>query len=222
MAQNQTKMAASAAPYNKLVLALYDFYVIQFSNRYVWQCPSSHMLDFYNRHIWTNHLDVGVGTGYFLDKCQIPSQTPLIALFDLNPNSLETTARRLQRYRPTTHVGDVWEPLNLRPPRFDSIALNYLLHCLAGDMTEKAAVFANLRPLLNPGGTVFGSTILGQGVHHNRLARKLMAVYNAKGIFGNVNDTAQGLEAALAANFQSYHIDIKGCVALFSATTWGT
>lgn len=215
--QSAETMAASAAPYNKFVLSFYDLYVIQFSNTFVWQCPSAHILDFYNQHISANHLDVGVGTGYFLDKCQFSIPDPRVALLDLNPNSLEATAKRLQRYQPTTHVGNILDSIKLPPPRFDSIGINYLLHCLPGDMLSKGAVFYHLAPLLTPGGVLFGSTILGQGVPHNVLGRTLMQVYNAKGIFGNFNDNLDDLDDVLAANFPTYSIHVKGCVAFFSA-----
>ena len=217
MPQSPDKMAASAVPYNKFILSIYDLYVIQFSNSFVWQCPSTRILEFYNAHISANHLDVGVGTGYFLDRCRFPTASPRIALLDLNPNTLDTTSQRLQRYGVETYVGDVLKPIASPAPGFDSIGLNYLLHCLAGDMNAKSAVFQNLRPLLNPSGVLFGSTILGEGVPHNFLGRKLMQTYNAKGIFGNVHDNVHDLEAALAANFNSHAVEVQGCVALFHA-----
>lgn len=216
--QHHTKMAASAVAYTKFVLSIYDRYVIQFSNSFVWQCPSARILEVYNQHVSANHLDIGVGTGYFLDHCRFPTPTPRIALLDLNPNTLDTTYHRLQRYQPETYVGDVLEPIALPSPGFDSIGLNYVLHCLAGDMSHKSAVFQNLRPLLNPNGVLFGSTILGEGVPHNFLARKLRQGYNARGIFGNRHDNVDDLDAALAANFTAHAIEIRGCVALFHAT----
>lgn len=101
---------AGAAIYSKLVLSVYDVVVIKFSNRWAWRCPSSVILDFYNEHISDNHLDVGVGTGYFLDKFSFASATPRIALVDLNRNSLGKTADRLSRFYPTTHL--VLRPVN--------------------------------------------------------------------------------------------------------------
>ncbi|MEZ4728190.1 MAG: class I SAM-dependent methyltransferase [Caldilineaceae bacterium] len=207
--------AAGAAAYNKVVLALYDWYVIAFSNTMAWRCPSRRLLDFYNQHITDRHLDVGVGTGYFLDRCRFPVAQPTLALLDLNPNSLAVTAKRLQRYRPTTQIGNVLDPVAMAEAPFASIGLNYLLHCLPGTMTSKAIAFQHLRPLLQEQGHVFGATILGQGVQHNLLGRKLMQIYNAKGIFGNGEDTAPALERALAAHFSHHTIAVVGCVALF-------
>jgi ubiquinone/menaquinone biosynthesis C-methylase UbiE len=86
--------------------ASYDLAVLQFSNSFVWQCSSHVLLDFYNQHISDKHLDIGVGTGYFLDRCRFPSTTPEIALFDLNPHSLAKSAKPLRRYNPSCYMGN--------------------------------------------------------------------------------------------------------------------
>lgn len=64
-------------------------------------------------------------------------------------------------------------------------------------------------------GKVFGTTILGQAVRQNAIAKKLMNVYNAKGIFGNANDTAADLERILKDNSRDYSLRMVGCVAFF-------
>ena len=212
--------AAGAAIYSKPLLSGYDLWVLGFSNTFVWRCPTRVMLDFYNEHISPRHLDVGVGTGYFLDKCTFPSPNPAIALADLNENSLQVTAHRIRRYRPTVHVANVLEPMSIAPGGFDSIGLNFLLHCLLGDIATKAVVFRNVKPLVNPaGGVVFGSTILGVGVRHNAIGRALMRLYNAKRIFSNRTDSGSGLERVLAETFRDYSMQVVGCVALFAGRT---
>jgi len=207
---------SGAAVYTKPLLSIYDLYVLGFSNTFVWKCPSHLILDFYNEHVSERHLDVGVGTGYFLDKCKFPTDNPTIDLADLNRNSLNTTAKRLQRYNPTIHIFNVLEPLRIEPANFHSIALNYLLHCLPGNMLSKEVVFRNLKPLLEQNnGVLFGTTILGREIEQNFLAKTLMRIYNSKGIFGNVDDNAADLENILKANFRDYTIRVVGCVAFF-------
>jgi len=206
-----------AAAYTPATLALYDLAVLRFSNSFVWQCPSHLLLDSYNQHISEKHLDVGVGTGYFLDKCRFPSAAPQIALLDLNPNSLAKSAKRLRRYNPSCYWGDALHRIDIGMSDFDSISLNYLLHCLPGNLASKSVVFENVRPLLRDGGVLFGSTILGEGVPHNPLAKHLMKIYNAKGIFSNLSDRQSDLEAGLKAHFDEHTISIVGSVALFSA-----
>ena len=105
---------------------------------------------------------------------------------------------------------------DLGSARFASVALNGVLHCLPASPETKAAVFRNLRPLLEDGGVVFGSTILGSGVEHGRLARMALARYNREGFFTNLRDDLDGLERALAP-FADRHIDVRGSFALFAA-----
>jgi Methyltransferase domain len=206
-----------AAAYTPLALALYDLAVLGFSNSFVWQCSSHVLLDFYNEHISDHHLDIGVGTGYFLDRCRFPSTAPKIALFDLNPHSLAKSAKRLRRYNPSCYMGNALQPIDIGRSGFDSISLNYLLHCLPGNLASKSIVFEHVKPLLREDGVIFGSTILGEGVRHNRLAKQLIKIYNVKGIFSNLSDRQSDLESGLKAHFDEPTIHIAGCVALFSA-----
>jgi Methyltransferase domain len=206
-----------AAVYTPFTLALYDLAVLRFSNSFVWECPSQVLLDFYNQHISDRHLDIGVGTGYFLDQCRFPSTSPKIALLDLNPHCLARSAKRLRRYNPSCHMGNVLQRIDIGMSDFDSISLNYLLHCLPGNLASKSIVFSHVKPLLRDGGVIFGATILGEGVRHNLLARQLMKTYNAKGSFSNLSDRQSDLEAGLKAHFDEHTIYLQGSVALFRA-----
>ena len=215
--QSDEDAAKGAAIYTPLNLALYDLFVVGFSNSSVWRCSRQKILDLYNQHISDRHLDIGVGTGYFLDRCRFPSSAPTLALLDLNPNSLAKTAKRLRRYTPSCHSGNVLHPIDIGVSNFASIGLNYLLHCLPGNLQSKSVVFEHVKPLLREGGVLFGSTILGAGTQRNFLARKLMKAYNEKGIFSNVSDRREDLEAGLKTHFVECTIRVEGCVALFSA-----
>lgn len=206
----------AAAVYTPLTLALYDLAVLRLSNSFVWQCASHVLLDFYNQHISDKHLDIGVGSGYFLDRCRFPSNAPKIALFDLNRHSLAKSAKRLRRYNPSCYMGNALQRIDIGMSGFDSISLNYLLHCLPGNLASKSIVFEHVKSLLRNGGVIFGSTILGEGVRHNPLARQLMKIYNARGIFSNLSDRQSDLEAGLKAHFDEHTIHIAGCVALFT------
>ncbi len=68
-------------------------------------------------------------------------------------------------------------------------------------MTTKAKAIKNAGMALKPGGTLFGATILGKEVPHNAFGKKLMAVYNKKGIFSNTNDSADTLRSVLDEHF---------------------
>lgn len=210
--------APGQAVYRPWVLYAYDLYVLKLSCSLAWRCPASELLEQYNRLIRGKHLDVGVGTGYFLDRCRFPVENPEVHLLDLNANSLRHAARRLARYRPTEHLGDVLEPID-SSESFDSVGLGFLLHCLPGTMQEKGRAMRGLSKLLTPDGVLFGSTILGRGVPHNAMARKLLRIYNERGIFGNSTDDEPALREALGAAFERVDVRIVGCVALFEART---
>jgi Methyltransferase domain len=203
--------------YTPLVLRAYDLVVLGFSNRFAWRCPSATMLERYERYVARRHLDLGIGTGWYLDRCTWPVEQPEITLLDLNENSLSVAARRLARYAPRMVRANALDPLPLGDARFESAAANYLLHCLPGPIESKAAALAaNVRPYLESSGVLFGSTILGRGVTHTRIGRRLMKVYNAKGIFSNADDDERGLEEGLAATFTDVEIEVVGAVALFA------
>ncbi len=209
--------------YSPFILSIYDLLVVWFENNFVWRCPSGEILAFYNRHISGNHLDVGVGTGYFLDKCRFPTATPQISLLDLNPNALRFVSRRIRRYRPTTYLADVLKPIPHPLPLFDTIGMNFLLHCLPGTLAVKGSlVFQHLKVFLKPEGLLFGSTILGQGVKFGALGKLFMWVYNSYLIPGarvlyNVDDRLQDLESALAEHFEQYSVHLQATVAFFTA-----
>jgi 2-polyprenyl-3-methyl-5-hydroxy-6-metoxy-1,4-benzoquinol methylase len=199
------------------MLAFYDLFVLGYLCRFMWKCRSRHLLDLYNQHVTSNHLDVGVGTGYFLDHCRFPTDTPRIALMDLNTNSLDVTSKRLSRYAPVAYRRDVLEPIAIDTQPFDSVAINGLLHCLPGTMRTKSVVFDHLQPLLNPGGVVFGCTILNKGVKKSRPAQWTMNRLNRKKVFANLEDDLEDLRAELSHRFQDNDVQVIGCMALFWA-----
>jgi hypothetical protein len=203
--------------YTPFTLRVYDLFVLGFSNRFVWRCRSSEMLGQYDSHVGARHLDVGVGTGWFLDHCRWPVESPTITLLDLNENSLSAASDRIRRYAPATVQANVLERVDLGEAQFDSIGANYLFHCLPGKLGEKAAkVVSNLRPYLASGGVFFGSTILGRDVSHNLPGRRLMSLYNRKRIFSNLEDDQRGLEQGLASELTDVQIEVVGAVALFA------
>ncbi len=210
------QIEAGQAVYTTRTLALYDFVVLGVSNQFIWRCPTRRIEEHYNRHLTANHLDVGVGTGYFLDRCRFPTDSPRVALMDLNSDVLEFASRRIARYRPEQHRRNVLAPIEFDGGKFDSVGINYLLHCLPGSLQSKSIALDHLKELMNPGARIFGSTLLQGGVMRNWAARRLMSIYNTKGIFSNLRDDLEGLKRELGLRFQDVSIEIVGCVALFS------
>lgn len=216
MQPTQEQVLAGQAVYTQGVLSVYDSLVLGVSNRCIWKCPSSKIEELYNINITSNHLDVGVGTGYFVDRCKFPSYPPRVALMDLNTNTLSFASKRIARYNPETYRQNILEKIDSAMEAFDSVGVNYLFHCVPGGMIEKAVAFDHLKTVMNPGARIFGSTILQGCVQRNWVARKLMALYNENGIFFNVEDNLADLEMALCQRFADVILEVVGCVALFS------
>lgn len=97
------------------------------------------------------------------------------------------------------------------------MGLSNVLHCLPGTIRTKSAVFEHLEVLLNPGGTLFGSTALYGGVPQTWLSRRMMDAYNEDRLFSNAEDDLTGLKWALSQHLSNVVIETVGCVALFSA-----
>lgn len=214
--RNSKSVEAGQAVYNKQVLFIYDLWVLGFSNSFLWRCPTELLRKEFSKNVTNNHLDVGVGTGYYLDKC-LNNIGRRLALLDLNPKSLESAASRISRFKPEIYRANVLDTLDLQCHKFDSISMNYLLHCLPGTLEEKSFVFENLSSYLNDNGIIFGSTILGKDIEVGYLAKKLMSIYNRKGIFDNGQDSLSVLSSSLHKSFKEVDIKVIGCVAIFTA-----
>ncbi len=216
ISDNPASTDAGQAVYSPLVLGIYDLWVVKLSCSYVWRCPANVMLTHYERFVGRRHLDVGVGTGYFLDRARF-GEAPTLTLFDLNENSLRHTASRVARYAPTIIRGDILEAADAPRGQFDSIAMNFLLHCLPDGGDGKWKAFDHLIPALAPGGVLFGSTLIGAPEPSARVPRRLMNVYNERGIFSNRRDSLELLTKELQARFGEVHVRMEGLTALFHA-----
>ena len=204
------------AGYNPFLLAIYDPWVLGFMARVVWRCPTPPVVHRYRRNVGHRHLDVGPGTGYFLDKAGLSPETE-VTLLDPNPNVLAHVSRRLPAMNLTTVEADVLKPLPVEGP-FDSAALSYVLHCLPGPQPHKAAAIRNVATVLAPDGTLFGGTVLGSSEQHTPQARAVLWAFNRNGAFDNLGDTEEGLRRILEESFQNVEIDVIGSLAIFTAT----
>ena len=202
--------------YNAAMLAIYDVWVLKFMTKAVWKVPVAEGVDRYRKYVGHRHLDVGPGTGYFLDEANPPGDTE-ITLLDPNLTVLRHAAKRLERWHPVTVEADVMKPLPIEEP-FDSAALSFVLHCLRGPEGNKGFAVRNIADVLGPEGVLFGGTVLGLSSHHTKPARAFIRGANKQGGFDNVDDTAEGLRRILDASFKTVDIVVIGSAALFAAT----
>ena len=200
---------------------MYDTVVLRWSNTLVWRCPSERLLAHYNSHLGARHLDIGPGTGWYLQHATYPTPNPMVVLLDLNPNTLQMTTARLadRGITAAAHTGSILAPLPTGSGVFDSVAANFvLLHCVPGTWAEKGQAFGHIAQVLAYDGVFFGSTILDTGAHHTPLSRALNSLYNGPiTLFHNRGDDLDGLHTALAAAFEEVGITVVGAVAIFTA-----
>ncbi len=202
--------------YTRPVLRMYDPFVLGFAARYVWRCPTPRLVDRYRQHISARHLDIGPGTGYFLERSGLPEGSR-VTILDPNPNVLGYVSRRLRHLDVTAVEADVLKPLPVDGP-FDSAALHLVIHCLPGPISRKAGAVAHVAAVLAPTGVFFGASVLGTTGSHTWLARRYLSFFNRQGGFDNLGDTEGGLHEILGASFEQVDLEIVGSIALFVAS----
>jgi hypothetical protein len=87
--------------YTRWLLRLYDPLVIGHIARIVWRCPVANLQAGYLEHIRDGHLDVGPGTGYFLEHAGMPVGSR-VTILDPNRNVLRHAVARLRDLASTT------------------------------------------------------------------------------------------------------------------------
>jgi len=212
------KAHRAAALYSKLLLSVYDLYVYKFAAPIAFRCPVENMEALYRKYCAKQHLEIGVGTGHFLQKAHEWRLLQDITLLDLNPNCLQITAEKLTGLTVSCHEANILKPLNLGNKRFGSVGLNFVLHCVPGSFKEKGVVFKSLKPYLLPEAVVFGSTAIYKSQQKNLLAPVVMNAYNALGIFNNKQDEKQDLIDGLSAEFKYVNIEQIGNILFFVAS----
>jgi len=211
-----TKIRRSQQYFNKLSLIFYDFILYGIVSKYAWGSSIQRLDAHYKKYVTSNHLEVGVGTGYLLNRVVFDSTQPRLVLMDLSVPCLEKTKRKVSRYKPTTYVQNLLEPIQHAIPVFDSISINYVMHCIPGNLKEKTIALTHLKTLLSQHGVLFGTTVLSEGVAKNFLAKPAMWLLNLLGVFNNHQDNTQDLKTHLEKNFQVLEFQVVGVTAFFA------
>ncbi len=201
--------------YSRALLRLYDPLVLGPIARFVWRFPTKEQVRLYREHIRPIHLDVGPGTGYFLEHAGFPDDSR-VTILDPNANVLRYVTRRLRRLDVTAVQADVLKPLPAPGP-FESAALSLVLHCLPGPMARKSLAIENIARVMAPGGVLFGASVLGRSANHTRLGRAFLWAFNKRGAFDNLDDTEAGLRDILGRSFRNVELQTIAGTAIFVA-----
>jgi SAM-dependent methyltransferase len=202
--------------YTRGFLVVYDAWVIGVAARAIWRCPTPRLVEGYRQHIRDRHLDVGPGTGYFIEKSGLLEGSH-VTIVDPNRSVLAHASRRLRGFDVTAVEADALKPLPVNGP-FDSAALHMVIHCLPGPMARKAAAVANVAAVLAPDGVLFGASVLGTSGPQTWLSRRVLSAFNRQGGFDNLDDSEDGLREILAASFDHVELEVVGSVGIFAAT----
>ncbi len=211
--ERRTKI--SQAYFNPVMNYFYDFFLYRFISEYFWGCKTSRLIDRYKQNAKYRHLEVGAGTGFLLDKYN-PKDIDL-TLMDLSQAFLEKSSRRLIRYTPNLIRQNILYDIPWGDNKFDSISVNYVMHCVVGDFKSKGIAFGNIKSLLTDNGVLYGVTVL-KTPESSLLAKLFMGFLNVSGVFNCGLDNAGDLERELNKVFDYVCVDLASSAALFFAT----
>ncbi|EFY89902.1 hypothetical protein MAC_04111 [Metarhizium acridum CQMa 102] len=207
----------AAELYKTRRLLLYDYWVLGIVSTYAWGCPTSqYPLPQFRANIGKNHLDIGIGTGYYLRKGRIPPTTK-VTLLDIEKTALEFALKRCGRSDARAIVADILKPLPVED-KFDSISMYYLLHCIPATIEEKCNIFSHIKNNMTPDGVIHGANVVARGVRKdNRFAAHMRRKVVEAGIFQNSEDNPYDFEHALRQNFHEVEVRVVGTVFMFRA-----
>src|SRR5665809_27888 len=109
------------AIYTPFMLSVYDVLVHGLSNRFAWRCPTRRLLDLYRAHLSADHLEAGVGTGFFVDHARRAAFDRLI-LLDINRHCLDRAGSRLAHFNPVLRQVNLLDPIEIDAAPFASVA----------------------------------------------------------------------------------------------------
>mmetsp|Transcript_21243 Transcript_21243/g.44360 ORF Transcript_21243/g.44360 Transcript_21243/m.44360 type:complete len:350 (-) Transcript_21243:134-1183(-) len=235
---SQMKTKSGEAAYTPDVLKIYDSGVWGHNSPFHWRIHQNEVQSMYNHCLRESqsHCEIAVGTGLFLSNLDQKQCSKLkrIALLDLQPSALEACQSRLalnECYRKNhvqleSHLANILEePSNQLQGAFNSVAANFLVHCLPPGDDPIFNTFQNCASLLQPSSpraVFFGTTVLGADLiydqqHAGPVAVDPIHAYNQAGIFGNQHHSFHIISEALRNSFDDVQIWRIGYCAAWMA-----
>ena len=197
--------------YDLGVLPFYDIFVLKITCTAAWKAPlDTILLPFFRTNFSDDHLDIGVGSGFFPATVLAelpPRDDQQLTLWDLSTTALQKTKARVEAAAPhvavSTIEGDAMGAIKGLEEwgKFESISASLLLHCIPASAEQKTrAVAATARQLLSPTGVFFGATVLGD-TKRNRTAPSAVVDWfpTVDVIFGTAGETRCACELNMFA-----------------------
>ena len=202
--------------YTPFFLTIYDPLILGVFTRLIWRCPTSRLVEGYRQNIRSEHLDVGPGTGYFLERAGLAAGSP-VTLLDPNRHVLDHASRRLQRLDITTVEADVLKPLPIAGP-FASAAMSGVIHFLPGPPSRKAAAVVNVAAVLAPTGVLFGSLDLGTTERQPAWHEACSAATTGGASSTTSATPRRGLARSSGHRSNGWSVETVGSMTIFAAT----
>jgi ubiquinone/menaquinone biosynthesis C-methylase UbiE len=216
----QPKYSGGYEIYRKSVLRHYDWLVHGVSNALVWRVPTRKIHRLYQQNLSDSHLEIGVGTGKFLVKHGSKDSNSRLVIADASHDCLEWTSERLQKKQipldaiVQVNFGSAQSIEIDLGRRFQSVGLNYVLHCLPGIQAKQRAL-EFIKFHLMPEGVLFGTTLIGVPPSHYLPARWLEKKYQKLGVFSNQEDSICSIAQLLAEHFDEVSCVPRGRAIFF-------
>lgn len=193
----------------------YDRIVNDFNCKHVWKCSTKNIIDNYQKNISNNHLEIGPGTGFFLNKKNTGINFKKLTLVDVNKDILQFSKKNLEQYYSNIEIlhSDLFSQKISESIYFESVGVNYVLHCVTGNLQTK---LDNLIDNLgNNKYNLFGASVICDPLHMNTIAEYELIFLNTLGIFNNNEDTYYELEEYLNNRNIKFSLKKQGYVAIF-------
>ena len=192
-------------------LFAYDYLVNDINCNFVWKCNQHKIIEHYDSNVTNNHVEIGPGTGFFLQNRQYNTLQLIDINKDILVNANENLKENSEKIQTYCHNIFSSSSLHINPSR--SIGLTYVLHCVPGKIEN------NLNDLIQNiqfnNYTLFGASVVNDSKETNMFAETELLWLNRLGIFNNENDTYSGLREYLEASGLEYNLRLEGYVAIF-------
>ena len=197
----------------------YDLLVNKLNCKYIWRCNYNIINSLYDRNISKHHLEIGPGTGFFINKFKFDNLT----LCDINQDILDYSFDNLKNNSKNIskinfNLFDNLSQTNLnKNVKFESVGANYVLHCIPGKIEDKLLTLVHNLKKINKSHkcVLYGGTVINDPYYNTFLSNALIKCLNHFKIFNNKEDFSYNIINNLEKHNIKFDYSIVGCVFIF-------